>query len=332
MPESKFKVVVTDFIHEPLGIEREILGDIAEIVALDAPSTEAIDQRAWDADALMVYHFVSIRQPLIERLPNCKLIVRCGAGYDNIDYEFARERGIVVANVPDYGTEDVADFAMALTLSIARGTHLLSHLCQRGTQNWTYELTVPLRRIRGQVFGVIGIGRIGTATALRAKALGFDVAFYDPYVEDGRDKALGVRRVDSLEELASQSNVLSCHCLLSQETYHIVNRELIELMPPRSILINTARGGVVAVDAILYGLESGRLLGAGIDVLELEPPANDHPLVQAWRNPQHPAHERLILTPHAAFYSEQGLEDMRRKGSQNVRRALTGEDIRNIVN
>jgi C-terminal binding protein len=328
----KHKILITDFISEPLDLEREILGDLATITALDAHSTEELASKLTDATALMVYHFATVTKAMIESMPSLRMIVRCGAGYDNVDWRAARELGIDVANVPDYGTEDVADTAIGLTLSIARGTHRLNHLCQRSTTNWTYELVAPLRRVRGQVFGIIGCGRIGTAAAVRAKALGFDVVFFDPYVRDGTDKAIGVRRAETLEELVRQSNVLSCHCDLNADTRHIVNRQVIDWMKPATILVNTARGAVVDPQAVLYGLETGRLLGAGIDVLEREPPKDDEPLIVAWRDPNHPAFDRLIITPHAAFYSQEGLEDMRRKGSQNIRRKLTGQPLRNVIN
>ena len=331
MPKP-FKVFVADFITEPLEIERKILGDMADVVALGANSEADFGDRLQQADAIMMYHFVSLGRETIEQLERCKLIVRCGAGFDNVDYAFARERGIPVANVPDYGTEDVADTAIGLVLSLARGTHLYNQLCQRGTDSWTYTLASPLHRIRGRVFGVIGVGRIGTATALRAKSFGYDVVFYDPYVTDGRDKSLGIRRAETIEELLRQSNVISCNCPLTPETKHIINMGTIELLPRGSILVNTARGGVVDPLAVLKGLESGILAGAAIDVLEQEPPAADHPLVSAWRDPKHPAHDRLILTPHAAFYSEEGLLDMRIKGSQNCLRALSGATLRNVVN
>lgn len=327
-----FKVFITDFITEPLDVEREILGDVAEVIALGANSEADFNDRLRHADAIMMYHFLSVSRSTIETLERCKLIVRCGAGYDNVDHAFARQKGIPVANVPDYGTEDVADTAIGLTLSLVRGTHLYNQLCQRGTNTWTYTLASPLRRVRGRVFGVIGVGRIGTAAVLRAKALGFDVVFYDPYVTDGRDKSLGVRRAETIEELLRQSDVVSCHCPLTSETKYIINTESIELLPRGSVLVNTARGGVVDPLAVLKGLESGILAGAAIDVLEQEPPTPDHPLVKAWRDVNHPAHDRLILTPHAAFYSEEGLLDMRIKGSQNCLRALKGAPIRNVVN
>ncbi|MCA9127981.1 MAG: C-terminal binding protein [Planctomycetales bacterium] len=332
MSRPRFRVLITDFIQEPLEIERAILGDIAEVIAANAQSSEELETINENPDALMVYHFVSIRKPLLTRLTNCKLIVRCGAGFDNVDCLLARERGIDVANVPDYGTEDVADTALALALSLARGTHRLNQLCQQGTQTWTYELAVPLHRIRGQTFGIIGLGRIGIATALRAKAFGFKVMFYDPYVVEGIDKAIGVTRVESLQDLMRQSNFVSCHCMLTPETHHMINGQTIEWLPEGSYLINTARGAVVEPEAVLRGLSTGRLAGAALDVLEQEPPSADHPLVSAWRIREHVANQRLILTPHAAFYSVEGLEDMRRKGAENVRRCLLGEKPRNIVN
>lgn len=194
-----------------------------------------------------------------------------------------------------------------------------------------YTQAQPIWRLRERAIGIVGLGRIGSATALRAKALGMDVMFYDPYAPDGRDKSLGVRRIESFDELASLSHVLSLHCPLNPETWHLVNRRTMELMPQGSFLVNTARGAVVETAAVPDVIASGRLRGAAIDVLESEPPADD-PLVVAWRNPLHPAYHRVLINPHAAFYSEEGLGDMRRKGSGACRRALLGQPLRNVVN
>ena len=141
-----------------------------------------------------------------------------------------------------------------------------------------------------------------------------------------------MRRAESLEELLKDSHIVSAHCPLTPETRQILNHRTIALMPPGSVLINTARGGVVDVQAALDAVTGGHLAGAGFDVLEWEPPPEDHPVLQAWRDPLHPAHDRLILNPHAAFYSEEGLMDMRIKGSENCRRALLGQPPRNVVN
>jgi len=175
-------------------------------------------------------------------------------------------------------------------------------------------------------------GRIGTAAALRAKALGMDVIFYDPYKPDGYDKALGVRRIESFDEFLAQAYVLSCHCPLTPETHHIMSAATIEKMPRGSYLINTARGNIVDVTAIPAAIASGRLSGAGLDVLPHEPPPADHPLIVAWRNPKHPAYNRVILNAHNAFYSVEGLRDMRVKGAQACLRALTNQPLRNVVN
>lgn len=326
------RVVITDFVTGPLETERGILGDVADVVALCATDEDQIAERIDDADAMMMYHTISISEKTINRLKNCKLIVRCGVGYDNVDWRLARRRGIDVCNVPDYGTEDVADTAIGMMLALTRGITLYNSRLRYGQGEWGYQQAQPVWRLRGRVFGIIGLGRIGTAVALRAKALGMDVVFYDPYVPDGRDKSLGVRRVETLDELLAASHVLSPHCPLTSETHHMVRAETIARMKPGSFLVNTSRGGVVDAAAIPEAIASGQLAGAGIDVLEQEPPADDHPLLVAWRDPAHPAHHRLIVNPHAAFYSEEGMQDMRIKGSEACRRALLGLPLRNVVN
>jgi D-3-phosphoglycerate dehydrogenase/C-terminal binding protein len=324
--------VIADFITDELRAEREILADIADIDALNAHAESDLHGKIEDAAAVMLYHNIAITRATIDRLRACKLIVRCGVGYDNVDRVAARERGIPVANVPDYGTEEVADSAIGLMLALTRGISFFNTRLQQKGTDWSFMQAIPLVRLRGRVFGVIGLGRIGTAAALRAKALGMDVAFYDPYATDGLDKALGVRRVEKLDDLLRQAFVLSPHCPLTPETRHIVDARGIALMPDGSYLVNTARGAVVDVTAIPDAIRSGKLAGAGIDVLPTEPPPADHPLLRAWRDPADPCHDRVILNPHAAFYSEEGLLDMRVKGAQSVRRALLGEPLRNVVN
>ena len=326
------KVVITDFITGPLEHERRILGDLADIIALDAKSESELAGRIEDADIVMVYHYLGLSAATIARLTKCKLIVRCGVGFDNVDREAARARGITVANIPDYGTEDVADSAIGMMLTLTRGIHSLNTRLQNAQGDWSYTQVAPVLRLRGRVFGVIGIGRIGTAAALRAKALGMDVVYYDPHVPQGRDKSLGIRSVETLDELLAQAHVVSAHCPLTPETKHLLNRDTIAKMRPGSFLVNTSRGGVVDVLAVLDAITSGHLRGAAIDVLETEPPSPDHPLIKAWRDPNHPAHDRIIINPHAAFYSEEGLIDMRVKGSQNCRRVLLGQPPFNVVN
>lgn len=330
---TRFKVIVTDFITDALEPEKSVLGDIADVVALNASNEKDLAGKVEDAAALMIYHAIfRLSRATIDRLQNCRIITRCGVGYDNVDLAAARDRGIPVANVPDYGTEEVADSAIGMMLSLTRGVHELNSRLRDGKGEWKYSQAAPLYRLRGRTLGVIGLGRIGSAVALRGKALGMRVLFYDPCVADGYDKALGVTRAETLDEVLRESYVVTCHCPLTDETRHIINARTIAKMKPGSYLINNARGGVVDVTAIPEAIASGQLAGAGIDVLETEPPSPDHPLIAAWRNPAHPAYHRLIVNPHAAFYCEEGMTEMRVKGAQSCRRAILGHHLRNIVN
>ncbi len=329
---TRFRVMIADFINDDLAPEREILGDIADIVPLDAYAEADLAGRIDDADAVMLYHNLALTSATVSRLTRCKLIVRCGVGFDNVDRVLARERGIPVANVPDYGTEEVADSAIGLMLSLTRGIHLYDSRLRRNAGSWTYAQAAPLVRLRGQVFGIVGLGRIGSATAVRAKALGMEVIFYDPHKPDGYDKAIGVRRVETLDDLLHDSFVVSLHSPLTPETHHLMNAATIERMPRGSYLVNTSRGAVVDLAAIPDAIRSGRLAGAAIDVMPQEPPPETHPLLMAWRDPNDPCYDRVIINPHAAFYSEEGLRDMRVKGAQACRRALLGQPLRNVVN
>ena len=329
---TQYQVVITDFIEDDLDPERKILQGIAEVAALGARGEDDLAGRIENVDAIILYHNISLTRRTIENLKQCKLIVRGGVGIDNVDRPLARELGIPVANVPDYGSEEVADSAIAMALSLTRGTHVMNSRIKRGEEPWSYQLVVPLVRLRSRVFGVVGLGRIGTAAAVRAKALGMDVVFYDPHKPDGYDKALGIRRVETLGELLAKSLVVSIHCPLTDQTHHMIDSQAIAQMPPGSYLVNTARGKIVDTLAVAEALESGHLAGAALDVFEVEPLADDHPLAVAWRDPGHPAHDRLIVNPHAAFYSEEGLMDIRVKTAEACRRALTGLPLRNVVN
>jgi len=326
------RVVITDFINDDLAIEREVLDSVATVEACDANNEEALVGKIETADAIMMYHNLSLTAASIDRLQNCRLIVRCGVGFDNVDYQQARQRDIPVANVPDYGTEDVADSAIGMALALTRGIHQYNTRLRDQPDPWMYWVAQPLHRLRGRVFGIVGLGRIGTATALRAKALGMHVQFYDPLKPDGYDKAVGVERVETLKDLMQQSFILSLHCPLTKDTRHLINSQTLVWMPDGSYLVNTSRGDVVDLAAVPPALASGKLAGAAIDVLPDEPPRPDNPLIAAWRDPQHAAFERLIINPHAAFYSEEGLVDMRRKGAEACRRALTGVTLRNVIN
>jgi D-3-phosphoglycerate dehydrogenase len=315
-----FTVLIADFLDET-SIESAILGDIAQLVMARATDESQLSEYLPQADAILLFHDISIvSETSFVRAQRCRCVVRAGVGYNNIDLEAAARHGVIVCNVPDYGTEDVADHAIMFLLALARRLVSSHQAIREGT--WDYRSALGTPRLRGKTFGVVGCGRIGTATALRAKALGLDVVFYDPFLRQGMDKALGIRRVYQLEELLEQSHFLSLHCYLDQTTHHLINVKTIARMRPGSILINTARGPLVDERALLEALDSGHLAAAGLDVVEREPLDND-------RLRQHP---HILLTPHTAFYSVEGYTELRTKTAEEVRRILLGEAPRNPVN
>jgi phosphoglycerate dehydrogenase-like enzyme len=319
MPEP-FLVVIADFLDDA-SIEMPVLGDVARIILAGAHSEDELARFLPEADALLLYHEIPMLTDAgLARAGRCRGVVRAGVGFNNIDVAAAGARGIAVCNVPDYGTEEVADHAIMMLLAVAR--HLVASDADIRRGGWDYRSVQLSPRLRGKTLGLVGCGRIGSATALRAKAFGLDVVFYDPYVPPGTDKALGIRRADTLEELLEQSPFVSIHCYLDETTYHLIDAETLARMPRGGILINTARGPVVDQEALLAALDSGTLLGAGLDVVEREPLDDD-------RLRQHP---RVILTPHSAFYSIEGFIELRRKAAEEIRRLLLGQPPRCLVN
>jgi len=249
-----------------------------------------------------------------------------GVGFDNVDLEAAGKQGLCVANVPDYGTEEVADSAISLLLNLLRGTHRLAKQVQGG--KWPTQDAKGTKRLRGKNVGLIGFGRIGKAFALRGKPFGFNICFYDPYVPDGTDKAFGITRFDDLKELLSTCEIISLHCLLSEETKHIINSITLSYMKPGSYLINSARGGLVCTKDLIESLKQKKLAGVGIDVIEDEPHSSD----QSISFPELLEFENVIITPHSAFYSDEAIIELRTKAALEAKRVLTGQKLRNCVN
>src|SRR4051812_6329624 len=168
--DNPFKIIITDFVADSLPIEKEIIGDNARLVTLDAHDENDLEGNIEDADAIIMYHSVTMSSSTLDRLRHCRLIVRAGVGIDNVDHAYARTLGIPVANIPDYGSEDVADSAIGMILALTRGIHYLNSRLREGMGEWSYQQVKPLKRMRGCKIGIIGLGRIGTAAALRAKA------------------------------------------------------------------------------------------------------------------------------------------------------------------
>jgi C-terminal binding protein len=257
-------------------------------------------------------------------------VVRMGVGYDRLDRAaLAAPKPIngaptTVCNVPDYGTAEIADHALALTLTLRRGI-LLHHDKQRASPPalWAPIETPLVARLQTQTFGILGLGRIGTAAALRAKAFGFEVLFYDPYLPNGVDKSLGIGRVKDLRELFKRSNVLSLHAPCTRETRGMVGYGLLSLLPKGAVLVNTARGEIVDLDGVERCLREGILSGAGLDVLPEEPiPKDAHSLIRAYRAKEEWLEGRMVLTCHTAFFSPESFVDIRVKSAETMRDVL----------
>jgi len=270
----------------------------------------------------------------VDRLGRARIVVQAGVGFNHIDTAACGRRGLPVCNTPDYGTREVADHAIGLTLALTRGIVAYSGRLQNGEATWgTAALALPpVRRLDGLVFGIIGLGRIGTATALRARALQMRVAFHDPNVPPGQDLALGLQRCGTLSELLGIADVVSLHCPLTAATRDLIGRDTIGLFKPGAILINTARGGVVDLDALEQGLRSGHVAAAGLDVLPAEPLDPSHPLLAAWLRRESWLEGRLVITPHAAFYTPESLVDMRRLSTRAAVEYLRDGTLRSCVN
>lgn len=301
-------------------VERSVLTGVAEVRTITVEFDQPLPAEALEADVLILWHNIPITAAVIARLTRCRALIRNGTGFDSVDTAAAAARGIPVCNVPDYGTEEVADHALALTLALCRQLFPLDAEAKR--LGWQINVAPKMRRLRTLQFGIIGLGRIGTAAALRAKAFGFKVAFHDPYVPVGTHKALGLDRIASLDELLAGSDVVSVHCPLTPETRGLIGAREVGLMKPSSYLVNTARGDIVQKAPVLAALRDGRLAGAGLDVVEGEP----------LRSADEAATPNLIVTCHAAFCSPEGMVEMRTTSARIARAAALGETIWNRVN
>ncbi len=314
-------------------VERRIFGDGVEVIFADAATLADIpEEMAARATGLMIFRQF-VRAEDLARFPRLKAIVRMGVGYDRIDRKAAAARGILVCNVPDYGTAEVADHAIALMLALRRGV-ILHHDLQRTSPPapWTYREHPLIRRLERLRLGLVGLGRIGTAVALRARAFGMRVIAYDPYQPNGVERALGIERARTLQDLLAESDTLSLHTPLTPETRGMIGAAELARLPEGALVINTARGPVLDIEALYEALASGHVAGAGLDVLPVEPPPEPPPrLLTAYRERAPWLEGRLIITPHSAFHTPEAWEDIRVKSAETMRAALLGPRPQNVI-
>ena len=314
-------VVITDCDHATTDPERRVFGEAGIDVRLERCRTaEDVARTAREADGLLV-QYAPIDDAALAALHRVRVVARYGVGVDTVDVDAAARRGVWVANVPDYGTEEVSDHALALVLDLARGVTRLDRDVRAG--GWDVGVVRPLRRLSTLTLGILGCGRIGGALARKARAVGFAVVAHDPRGVPAELAELGVRAAP-LDEVVARADALSLHLPLTPQTRHLVDRALLGRMRPGALLVNTSRGGLVDAAAVLHALEAGTLGGAGLDVLEHEPPGEaERALV---------AHERVVATPHAAWYSEESELALKTEAAREVVRVLQGERPRSPVN
>jgi D-3-phosphoglycerate dehydrogenase len=306
-------IAITDSPFPSLDPAKQALARLSpEYRMAKSPAADDILAVARDADAILVT-YAKLPGDLLRQLTRCKAIGRFGLGVDNIDLPAAKELGIAVNYVPDYCLREVSDHAMALLLALARKVPFSNRLVQSG--RWEVPPIVPLRRLDGQVLGLVGFGNIPRALAPKAKAFGLNVLTHDPYVKPEALAAAGVEGV-SFDDLLARSDFISVHAPLMPQTRGLMNAAAFAKMKKGALLINTARGPLVDEAALVAALDAGQLGGAALDVVTTEPLAKDSPLL---------GRDNVIVTPHTAFYSVEALEELQTKCASDVARVLSGE-------
>ncbi|MBI5381213.1 MAG: C-terminal binding protein [Opitutae bacterium] len=320
------KVVVTDYIEENLDWEAEQCRkagiEFAAYQLKFKPEAEVL-AKIQDADVIVV-NMVKFDASLVSKLTKCKLLIRHGIGYDNVDVAACTKQGIQFAYQPDYCKEDVAEHAIALIFACARkvvqSRKILDDSSARG--QWDFTGLFPIQRMDGKTLGIVGMGRIGSRVHRKMKHFGMKIIATDPYLTAEQKAAMDVEFVDK-KTLFQQADYITIHTPLNPETRHLVNAEALSWMKPTAFLVNTARGPMVDAEALAQALREKRIAGAGIDVFDVEPPPLSHPLFGL---------ENAILTPHIGWASEEAGWEIRKSIIDDVMSFSQGKPARCVVN
>ncbi len=320
------KVAVTDYIEEELEWEARKLSEAnIEFSAFQLKHRPVDDvvKAVGDADVLVV-NMVKVDEQMLERLPKCRLIIRHGIGYDNVDVNACTKLGVQFAYQPDYCREDVAEHAIALIMACARKIVMGRSILERSSKagQWDFTGLFPIPRMQGKTLGILGVGRIGGRVAAKLASFGFRIIGCDPYLSEHRKRATGIEFVD-LHTLLRLSDFVTIHTPLNDETRRMINAATLSLMKPTAFLINTSRGGMVDTDALVDALRSRRIAGAAIDVYDLEPPPPGHPLFGL---------DNVILTPHIAWASDESGWAIRERILEDILSFAAGKPAKYVVN
>ena len=316
MDRPKWRVVITDCDHLDIEEEKKVFAQIgADLIWAKLKKEEELIRECQGADGLLNQYALMTRK-VLENLPRLKAIARYGVGVDSIDLKAATDLGIVVGNVPDYCVDEVASQAATMLLTLIRKAVFFNQKVKSG--QWDFQQGIPIHRIRGKTLGLVGCGKIGLQVAKIVSSLGVRVLAFDPYLQ----RLEGIELV-GLEALLTESDFISIHCPLTESTRHLIGESAFRKMSKHPLIINTSRGPVIDEKALIQALKEGRVSGAGLDVLEKEPPDPNSPLLKM---------ENVILSPHMGFYSEESIRELNRRTAESVADVLLGKWPRSVVN
>ena len=317
MERHQYRVVITDCDHGSIEEEKEEFGRMgAELILAQVQEEKDLIRVCKDADGL-VNQYALLTRRVLENLPKCKVVSRYGVGVDSVDLKAATDLGIIVANVPDYCMDEVANQTIAMILTLIRKTAFFDRKVKSG--EWDFRQGIPIYRTKGKTLGLIGCGKIGLEVAKRISAFGVKVMTFDPYLEKAPE---GVELKD-FDTVLKESDFISIHCPLNDSTRHLIGDEAFKKMEKKPFLINTSRGPIIDGKALIQALEQGLISGAGLDVLEKEPPDSQSPLLKM---------ENVVLSPHIGFYSEESISELKRRTAKNVSDVLMGRGPDSVVN
>lgn len=317
MEPSEYRVVITDCDHGSIREEKEEFDRMgAELILAQVREEEELIRVGKEADGL-INQYALLTRRVFENLPKCKVVARYGVGVDSIDLRAATDLGIIIANVPDYCIDEVASHAVAMMLTLTRKTAFFDRKVK--SSQWDFRQGTPIHRIQGKTLGLIGCGKIGFEVAKQISAFGVKVMAFDPYIQRTGEKI----ELTDLETVLRKSDFISIHCPLNESTQHLIGEQEFQKMERKPLLINTSRGPIVNEKALIQALEEGRISGAGLDVLETEPPDSKNPMLKM---------ENVIFSPHVGFYSEESISELKRRTARNVSDVLRGRWPGSVVN
>jgi D-3-phosphoglycerate dehydrogenase len=317
MDQSRYQVVITDCDHGFIDQEKKEFGRIgAQLILAQVQKEEDLIRTCKEADGL-INQYAPLTRRVLENLPKCKIISRYGVGLDPVDLKAATDLGIIVANVPDYCMDEVSNQTISMLLGLIRKVAFFDQKVKSG--QWDFRQGRPMYRLKGKTMGLVGSGRIGLEVAKKIAAFDVKVIAFDPYLEKAPK---GIELTD-LDTVLKESDFISIHCPLNDSTRHLIGEKAFKKMEKKPLLFNTSRGPIIDEKALIQALKEGLISGAGLDVLEKEPPDSQNPLLKM---------ENVILSPHIGFYSEESIRELKHRTAENVSTVLLGKWPRSVVN